>query len=246
MNGQPRFFSPAETARRLNVSTKALRLYETLGLVHPVRTSTGWRTYGPDQIARLHQVLALKSLGVPLKRVGDVLCDQLADLDAVLRLQEVAFRSRIAGDKRRLELLAAVRRRLASDETLSVDELIHLTRDTVMGISKTHDAFALEDEAMAAIHEAGFYPLLLDVPAETNEDHWHDFDTIIFVLEGENVITEAATGKTLACGPGSRIDFPRGVIHRENHKGYRALFGFSVDLTAFEGPINMAPEAWAA
>ena len=246
MNTQPRFFSPAETARRLNVSTKALRLYEALGLVRPLRTSTGWRTYGPDQMAQLHNILALKSLGVPLKQVRALLCDQLADLDAVLRLQEAAFRSRIAGDIRRLELLAAVRRRLASGESLSVDDLIHLTRDTVMGISKTHDAFALEDEAMAAIQAAGFHPLLIDIPAETNEDHWHDFDSIIFVLDGELVVTTAATGETLACGAGSRIDFPRGVIHRENHQGYRALVGFSVDpATLFEGPLNMPPEAWA-
>ena len=109
----PRFFSPAETARRLKVSTKALRLYETLGLVKPVRTSTGWRTYGPDQMVRLHQVLALKHLGLPLRRVGELLGDQLADLDAVLLLQEQALRARIADDASRLELLVAVRRRLA-------------------------------------------------------------------------------------------------------------------------------------
>lgn len=132
MNHPLRFFSPAETARRLKVSTKALRLYETLGLVNPVRTSTGWRTYGPDQMVRLHQVLALKALGLPLKRVGEFLGDQLADLDAVLVLQEAAFRARIADDARRLELVVAVRRRLASGETLSVDDLIHLTRETVM------------------------------------------------------------------------------------------------------------------
>ena len=129
---QPRFFSPAETARQLKVSTKALRLYETLGLVNPVRTSTGWRTYGPDQMVRLHQVLALKHLGVPLKRARELLGGQLSDLDAVLLLQEAAFRSRMADDTRRLELLVAVRRRLAHGETLSVDDLIHLTRETVM------------------------------------------------------------------------------------------------------------------
>jgi DNA-binding transcriptional MerR regulator len=132
VNPSPRFFSPAETARQLKVSTKALRLYETLGLVTPLRTSTGWRTYGPDQMVRLHQVLALKFLGVPLKRVGELLGDQLADLDAVLLLQEAAFRSRITDDVRRLELVVAVRRRLAGGETLSVDDLIHLTRETVM------------------------------------------------------------------------------------------------------------------
>jgi DNA-binding transcriptional MerR regulator len=246
VNEQPRFFSPAETGRRLNVSTKALRLYEALGLVRPLRTSAGWRTYGPDQMVRLHQVLALKSLGVPLRRIAELLADQLTELDTVLRLQEAAFRSRIAADTRRLELLSAVRRQLASSGALSVDDLIHLTRETVMGITKTHDAFALEDEAMEAIRAAGFHPLRLDVPAETNEDHWHDFDSMIFVLEGENVVTVAATGETLVCGPGSRADFPRGVVHRENHEGYRALFGLSVDpAIAFEGAFNRPPEAWA-
>src|SRR5271156_6721561 len=101
VNQPPRFFSPAETARRLKVSTKALRLYETLGLVNPLRTSAGWRTYGPDQMVRLHQVLALKSLGVPLRRVADLLGDPLADLDAVLLLQEAAVRSRMGDDARR-------------------------------------------------------------------------------------------------------------------------------------------------
>ena len=114
-----------------------------------------------------------------------------------------------------------------------------------MAISKTHDAFVLESEAMAVIDAAGLHPLLVDVPAETNENHWHDFDSIIFVLEGELVVTEAASGGTLACGPGSRIDFPRGLIHHEHHKGYRALVGFSVDPATFDGPFSMPPEAWA-
>jgi len=132
VNQPRRFFSPAETARRLKVSTKALRLYETLGLVTPLRTSAGWRTYGPDQMIRLHQVLALKSLGLPLKRAKALLGEQLNDLDAVLALQEAAFRARIADDTLKLELLVAVRARLAHGETLSVDDLIHLTRETVM------------------------------------------------------------------------------------------------------------------
>lgn len=149
VNQQPRFLSPAETARRLKVSTKALRLYEAFGLVNPVRTSNGWRTYGPDQMVRLHQVLALKSLGVPLKRLGELLGDQLANLDAVLLLQEAAFRSRMAGDARRLRLLVAVRRRLASGETLSVDDLIHLTRETVMTDPIIFISYAQSTEAGA-------------------------------------------------------------------------------------------------
>ena len=38
--------SPAEAARLLGVSAKALRLYERHGLVKPLRSENGWRTYG--------------------------------------------------------------------------------------------------------------------------------------------------------------------------------------------------------
>jgi DNA-binding transcriptional MerR regulator len=63
--------SPAETAKRFGISIKALRLYEQHGLLKPLRTANGstgaaWRVYGSDQIARLHQILALKRLGLSL------------------------------------------------------------------------------------------------------------------------------------------------------------------------------------
>ena len=87
-----RFLSPSETARRLGVSVKALRVYEAQGLVKPHRTETGWRAYGPEQVARLHQVLALKRLGLPLKTIGELLAGRFQALDSVLEVQEQALR----------------------------------------------------------------------------------------------------------------------------------------------------------
>src|SRR5450755_3903739 len=87
-----RHLSPAETAKRFGTSIKALRLYEQRGLLTPMRTSNGstgsaWRAYGPDQIARLHQILALKRLGLPLARIGKILAGR-DSLEPVLELQE--------------------------------------------------------------------------------------------------------------------------------------------------------------
>ena len=65
-----RFLSPSETAGRLGVSTKALRLYEQHGLVHPARTAAGWRAYGPDQMARAAEIAALRALGLSLAQVA--------------------------------------------------------------------------------------------------------------------------------------------------------------------------------
>ena len=70
--------SPAETAKRFGISIKALRLYEQRGLLKPLRAANGstgaaWRIYGPEQLARLHQILALKRLGLSLGQMGELL-----------------------------------------------------------------------------------------------------------------------------------------------------------------------------
>ena len=64
MNAAARFLSPSEAARQLNISTKALRLYEQRGLIAPRRTAAGWRAYGPDEIARAADIVELRALGL--------------------------------------------------------------------------------------------------------------------------------------------------------------------------------------
>src|SRR6185437_701812 len=87
--------SPSETARRFGISIKALRLYEQHGLLKPMRTRNGttgsaWRVYGPDQLARLHQILILKRLGLPLARIGEILAGP-SRLAMILGVQEKAL-----------------------------------------------------------------------------------------------------------------------------------------------------------
>lgn len=144
MSERQEYLSPADAARRLGVTVKALRLYEARGLVSPVRTASGWRAYGPPALARLHQVLALKRLGLPLQRIADLLVGRGVELDAVLGLQEQA----LAGDRvrldRALELIRTARRRLARGEALSIDDLATLTKETTMSEPLSdHEAKAL-------------------------------------------------------------------------------------------------------
>ncbi len=128
--------SPAETARRFGVSIKALRLYEQRGLLAPLRTRNGstgaaWRVYGPDQVARLHQILALKRLGLPLARIAELLSGP-DRLEAILALQEQALMRDSEALSRALALVRAARVKLASGNALSIDDLAHLTKETVM------------------------------------------------------------------------------------------------------------------
>src|SRR5262249_9224394 len=126
--------SPAETARRFGVSIKALRLYERRGLLKPLRSEAGWRTYGPDQIARLHQILALKHLGLPLVRIGELLACRPDALEPVLELQEQVLARDSEQLYRALTLVRAARAKLKAGQTLSIDDLADLTKETVMTI----------------------------------------------------------------------------------------------------------------
>jgi DNA-binding transcriptional MerR regulator len=52
-----------------------LRHYDQLGLLKPGKTDafTGYRYYTVDQLSRLHRILALKGVGIPLEQIGDLL-----------------------------------------------------------------------------------------------------------------------------------------------------------------------------
>ena len=123
--------SPTETASRFGVSIKALRLYEQRGLLTPQRSEAGWRTYGPDQVARLHQILALKRLGLSLARIGELLAGPDA-LEDVLALQEQVLARDSEQLARALTLVRSARAKLKAGQALSIDDLANLTRETVM------------------------------------------------------------------------------------------------------------------
>ena len=101
-----RFLSPSEAARRLGISVKALRLYEERGLLAPVRSAAGWRAYGPREMARAAEIVALRDLGLTLAQVARVLGGDAFGLEPVLLAQE----ARLEGEARRLaETLARIR-----------------------------------------------------------------------------------------------------------------------------------------
>jgi len=136
MSDMDRPLTPAETARRFGVTIKALRVYESHGLLTPLRESAGatraqWRTYGPQQLARLHQILALKRMGLSLARIGEILAgpDTLA---TVLALQADALALDREKLSQALALVQQAQAKLAGGKALSIDDLANLSRETVV------------------------------------------------------------------------------------------------------------------
>lgn len=126
-----RWFGPGDTACRLGVTTKALRVYEREGLVVPYRAESGWRLYGPIQLARLHQIIVLRDLGLTLKSIKKLMENQ-SRLREVLRLQRESLESRQAKISHAIELIKTAEYRLEEGRDLSLDDLATLTKETVV------------------------------------------------------------------------------------------------------------------
>ena len=142
-------FGPGETARRLGVTIKALRVYEREGLVIPHRAESGWRLYGSAQIARLHQIIVLRDLGLPLKSIK-TLVGSRSRLRDVLRLQRESLLSQQGKISRAIALIETAQRRLDEGRDLSLDDLATLTKETVVQPSTDNKKFAARFEAVIA------------------------------------------------------------------------------------------------
>jgi quercetin dioxygenase-like cupin family protein len=112
-----------------------------------------------------------------------------------------------------------------------------MTFDMTVGYNST------EAEAIAEIEARGWHALTLTAPPEDGDWHWHDFDSLIFVLEGQARVEFMDGSPALEGSAGARISAPREVVHREITGGYRAVFGLSVDpmtLTEVNKPLPVS------
>jgi DNA-binding transcriptional MerR regulator len=66
-------------ARATGVTARALHHYDRLGLLRPARDTTGRRRYGPADVRRLHQIITLRSFGLPLPEIAQLLDGTGAD-----------------------------------------------------------------------------------------------------------------------------------------------------------------------
>ncbi|HEX3665535.1 MAG TPA: MerR family transcriptional regulator [Rhizomicrobium sp.] len=143
------WFGPGETARRLGVTTKALRVYEREGLVTPRRAESKWRLYGPTQIARLHQIIVLRDLGLSLRAIK-ALVKSHSPLRDVLRLQREALQSQQDRIGRAIALIETAQRQLDEGRDLSLDDMAILTKETVVQRSIDNTKFAARFETLIA------------------------------------------------------------------------------------------------
>ena len=83
-------------AARFGLSRTTLLYYDRLGLLHPERSSAGYRSYGPADVARLAAIVRLRAAGLPLETIARLLASSTPDLVEALAVRLAALDDEIA------------------------------------------------------------------------------------------------------------------------------------------------------
>lgn len=131
-----------ELAKRSGLTVRTLHHYHAIGLLTPsARAENGYRLYGRDDVARLHQIQALRRFGLPLAEIGAYLDQPHAPLDEIIAKQ-------IAMLDRQIQQAATLRDRLVQLQAQLADGTEPELADwlTTLEMMTMYDKYFSQDE----------------------------------------------------------------------------------------------------
>lgn len=106
-----------ELAKRAGLTVRTLHHYDSIGLLCPsARSDAGYRLYDRTDIARLHQIQALRRFGVALADIGTFLSSPGSRLPAIVDQQIMSLERQIAQAGLLRDQLTHLQRQLAAGE----------------------------------------------------------------------------------------------------------------------------------
>ncbi len=126
-----REWSVGELAEAAGVTVRTLHHYDQVGLLAPAaRTGAGHRRYRVEQVERLYEITAMRSLGFDLESVRRAL-DGGEGLAAVVRIHLQQVRNRLLETAELNDRLERLLAGLDSSDHPSTDEIFQVTEATV-------------------------------------------------------------------------------------------------------------------
>jgi DNA-binding transcriptional MerR regulator len=148
----------AEVARLTGLTSRALRFYEARGLLTPLRSASGRRHYGPAELERLHQVMAMKRAGLTLGQIEKISAGRKTDLAKLLAVQLQSLDERRREIDAARSLLSSILSRLDRSEPIDVATFCSLIRqgETVMTQEKWLEAASglMSEDQRNAVEQA--------------------------------------------------------------------------------------------
>ncbi|ELK45648.1 MerR family transcriptional regulator [Halobacillus sp. ACCC02827] len=117
-----------EVAKHLDITVRAVRYYDQIGLVSPAaKDPSGRRLYSEEEVRELEKVLLLKSLAMGLDDIEKILKE--TTIAEILTLNEAKLRASIADLEQSLGQNEALKNSLRLEGTIRWDALLPLVRD---------------------------------------------------------------------------------------------------------------------
>lgn len=114
--------SISEVARAAGVSSRTLRHYDHIGLLHPSWTAdNGYRFYTRHELVRLQRILLMRQLGLKLETIGEII-DEHQDEISALQTHITELRNQRAALDAQINALRHTIQSLKSGESMNVDQ----------------------------------------------------------------------------------------------------------------------------
>lgn len=119
-----------ELARATGLTVRTLHHYDSIGLLQPSgRSEAGYRLYDEGDLARLHGIQALRSMGLSLAEIGELYAGRGAAPQAIVEQQLRAIDAEIARARELRERLQLIRDTLAEGGTPGANDWLQLLQD---------------------------------------------------------------------------------------------------------------------
>ncbi len=131
-------YTTGELAKLGNVSVRTLQFYDKKALLYPsTKTESGKRIYNDDDLKRLKLILLLKSLGLSLDAIAEILDSEDSSniLSLMLQQQEKVIKQQVAESKSQLKVIESIQRNLPDLENISLKTIDDI--DTIMENKKS-------------------------------------------------------------------------------------------------------------
>src|ERR1700677_1058844 len=173
-----RLYKAREFAGLAGVTVRALHHYDRIGLLKPLRSSSGYRLYSLADLERLEQITALKFLGIPLSEIKTLLESSPLTIGESLDLQRRALtekRDLITGAIHAIEAAEKlVRSGQVADASLlrKIIEVIEMQpEENFMRKYYTEEAWEKRSQ------------VIKDIPTETRERHGEAWRQLFLKVE---------------------------------------------------------------
>lgn len=172
-----------EVVRRTGLTSRALRFYEARGLITPLRTGSGRRWFGPEELERVQRIVALKKAGLSLDDIKRLFDRKPIDLAALLDAQRDRLAEQAGEIADAIGLIDTALSRIGRGEPLDAATLCSLIRDGERLMSDQAQAWQdVVDRYYTPEQQAEWRERMADAPEFSQRDYldqWRALSTRI-------------------------------------------------------------------